>query len=122
MAVWQQSWKLCKAKYWGSIAQKVEVAAECWKGVDISQWQFVANKPSDLPQQENSWDCGVFTCLYARRLVTGGTMVSDQQSIPQFRKHMILELHSQTLLDPSPSNIEKDIYCAVDYVNNYFIG
>lgn len=49
-------------------------------------------------------------------------MVSDQQSIPQFRRHMILELHSQTLLETSPSNIEKDIYCAVDYVNNYFIG
>ena len=49
-------------------------------------------------------------------------MVSDQQSTPQFRRHMILELHNQTLLEPSPSNIEKDIYCAVDYVNNYFIG
>lgn len=57
MAVWQQSWKLCKAKCWGSIAQKVEVAAECWKGLDVSQWQFVANKPSDLTQQEMGLWC-----------------------------------------------------------------
>ena len=35
---------------------------------------------------------------------------------------MILELHSQVLLMASPSNVEKDKYYAVDYVNNYYIG
>ena len=35
---------------------------------------------------------------------------------------LILELHSQTLLEPSLSNSEKDKYYAVDYVNNYYIG
>lgn len=49
-------------------------------------------------------------------------MVSDQQSIPNFRRHMILELHSRTLLEPSPSNIEKDKYYAVDYGKNYYTG
>ena len=48
-------------------------------------------------------------------------MVSDQQSIPNFRRHP-LELHSRTLLEPSPSNIEKDKYYAVDYGKNYYTG
>ena len=60
--------------------------------LDASQWQFVANKPSDLPRQTNSWDCGVFGYLYARFLVTKGVMLCDQHGIPDFRKHMIMEL------------------------------
>ena len=48
-------------------------------------------------------------------------MLSDQHSIPEFRKHMILELHGQVLLPASP-NVEKDKYYAVDYVNNYYSG
>ena len=51
-----------------------------------------------------------------------GNMVSDHWSIPKFRRHMILEVHSQTLLEPSPSNIEKDKYYAVDYDKNYYLG
>lgn len=88
--------------------------------LDASQWQFVANKPSDLPQQTNSWDCGVFGYLYARFLVTKGVMLCDQHGIPDFRKHMIMEL--QVLLPAAPTSIEKDSYYAVDYVNKYYLG
>ena len=48
-------------------------------------------------------------------------MVSDEQSFPNFRRHP-LELYSRTLLEPSPSNIEKDKYYAVDYGKNYYTG
>ena len=102
-------------KMWG-LLQKVD------NSLDMNQWQFVANKPGDLPQQANGWDCGVFVCLYARCLVTKGVMLSDQRSIPDFRKHVIMELHSQALLSASATNIEKDNYYAVDYVDNYYIG
>jgi len=82
-------------KMW-SFLQKVD------NSLDFNHWKFVANQPYDLPRQANSWDCGVFACLYARCLVTKSIMLSDQHSIPEFRKHMILELHGQVLLPASP--------------------
>ena len=85
--------------------------------LDVSQWQFAANKPNDLPQQSNSFDCGFFISLYTRCLFGEGVMLSDEQSISDFRKHTLLELHSQ-----SSFCFEKGSYYAVDYVNNYFIG
>ena len=102
-------------KMW-SLLQKVD------NSLDFNHWKFVANQPYDFLQQANSCDCSVFACLYARCLVTKSIMLSDQHSIPEFRKHMILELHSQVLLPASPPNVEKDKYYAVDYVNNYYIG
>ena len=83
--------------------------------LDFNHCKFVANQPYDLLQHANSWDFGVFAYLYSRCLVTKSIMLSDQHSIPEFRKHMILELHSQVLLPASPPN-------AADYVNNYYIG
>ena len=90
--------------------------------LDFNHCKFVANQPYDLPQHANSWDFGVFAYLYSRCLVTKSIILSDQHSIPEFRKHMILELHSQVLLPASPPNAEKDKYYAADYVNNYYIG
>ncbi|PFX27318.1 Sentrin-specific protease 1 [Stylophora pistillata] len=37
--------------------------------LDEKEWHFVANKPDDLPQQNNNFDCGVFVTLYARCLI-----------------------------------------------------
>ena len=77
--------------------------------LDFNHWKFVANQPYDLLQQANSCDCGVFACLYARCLVTKSIMLSDQHSIPEFRKHMILELHSQVFQHHHPMLRRTDI-------------
>lgn len=74
-------------KMWG-ILQKAD------DSLDANHWQFVVNRPCGIPQQANDWDCGVFLCLYARCLVVSGVML-DRRIIPDFRKHMILELHSK---------------------------
>lgn len=89
--------------------------------LDEREWQFVANKPGDLPQQNNKFDCGVFASLYARYLVTNSVMLVDQPSIQDFRKHMMAELHKRSLIDTS-SNIQMGHYYAVDYVNIFYIG
>ena len=102
-------------KMW-SLLQKVD------NRLDFNHWTFVANQPYYLPQHANSWDFGVFSYLHSRCLVPKSIMLSHQHSIPEFRKHINLELHSQVLLPASPPNIEKDKYYAVDYVNNYYIG
>ena len=111
------SLKASMLKMW-QVLEKVDI------NLDVSQWQFAVNKPNDLPQQSNSFDCGVFNSLYARCLVAEGVMLSDEQSISDFRKHMLLELHSQSLIPVSSATyrIEKGSYYAVDYVNNYYVG
>jgi len=90
--------------------------------LQLKDWDFAANKPTDVPQQTNAVDCGAFICLYARCLATNTPMISSQVNISAFRQHMILELHYQALLPPTFHTIQKDAYYGVDYVNNYYIG
>lgn len=80
-----------------SLLQKIR------RSVLKEQWSFYANKPGEIPQQINQFDCGVFTCLYARCLATRCTMLT-QSHIPTYRKLMIKELH-QKKLSPSPTNV-----------------
>ena len=85
---------------------------------------IAVSKPKNLLQQSNSFDCGVFISLYARCLVAEGVMLSDEQSISDFREHMLLELHSQSLIPVSSAtyHIKKGSFYAIDYVNNYYIS
>lgn len=62
--------------------------------IDASKWSFFSNRPTDIPQQPNGYDCGVFVCLYARCLVLKHP-VPDH--IPTFREVMVLELHQEKL-------------------------
>ena len=62
--------------------------------IDASDWNFYCNKPADIPQQQNDYDCGVYLCMYARCLVLQHPMPLHLAS---FRKIMVLELHEQKL-------------------------
>ena len=88
--------------------------------IDVSQWKFHSSKPKEIPQQHNDFDCGVFVCLYARRLA-GGKMLT-QSNIPEIRKAMILELHDKALHSIPPREILPGDYYTVDYVKNYYFG
>ena len=79
------------------------------------------NKKGDVPEQTNDYDCGVFTCLYARCLVGYGEMICDA-SISDFRKLMLLELHQRKLHPIPPEDILPEQCYAVEYVENYYIG
>ena len=52
----------------------------------------------DIPMQYNSYDCGVFVCMYARYLAADSPFSFDQEDMPNIRKHMALELLSKTLI------------------------
>ena len=92
-----------------------------YESFDKHQWKFVTNSHVSIPVQGNGYDCGVFVCLYARCLVSKGLMIK-QYNIPDFRKHMILELHEKKL-NPIPADPTKvDEYYAVDYINKYYFG
>ena len=89
--------------------------------INISEWSFYVNKPGEIPQQVNQFDCGVFTCLYARCLATKCLMIT-QPHIPAYRKLMIKELHQKKLSPLPPTPVQKGEYYAVDYVKNFYIG
>lgn len=89
----------------------------------IEEWRFYSNKPGDIPSQRNDFDCGVFTCMYARSLVGMSPMIApNSQSISDVRGYMILELHRNSLLPIPPCGLKVDDYYAVDYVSCYYFG
>ena len=89
--------------------------------LDEKEWHFAANKPDDLPQQNNNFDCEVFVTLYARCLIANSTLFVELSSLQDFKKHMVAELHKRRLIAISPK-IQTGMYYAVDYVNKFYIG
>ena len=63
-----------------------------------SQSSFSVNQAKNLPQQYNSFDCGMFVCLYARCLAQRSAFNFTQADVAVFRKHMVLELVYKTIL------------------------
>lgn len=54
-----------------------------------------ANMPfifQNAPQQENGYDCGVFSCQYMECLSRGADFDFDQTNMPYLRQRMILEI------------------------------
>jgi len=90
--------------------------------VNNKEWKFYASVPTDVPQQRNNFDCGVFVCLFARCLALGAKMLM-QPNISAYRKYMVLELQEEMLhpIPPSNSAICGNYY-AVDYVDKFYIG
>ncbi|EGV63326.1 Ulp1 protease family protein [Yamadazyma tenuis] len=64
--------------------------------VDISEYRFLPN--SQVPQQKNGFDCGVFTCICANYLSQSKGLDYSQKDMPIFRHRMIYEiLHGKLL-------------------------
>jgi len=55
-------------------------------------------KEKSVPRQSNSYDCGIFVCLYAQYLAEGLVFNFSQRDIPATRKKIIIELLCNTLL------------------------
>jgi len=64
----------------------------------LSGQHFSSKQERNVPRQENSFDCGVFVCLYARCLAEKSAINFSQADIPTARKHIVLELLCKTLL------------------------
>ena len=79
------------------------------------------NMCNEIPQQQNGYDCGIFTCLYARCLATGCPMVV-QDNIPALRQVMIVELHQRKLSSLPGPTVKAGEYCAVEFVQNFYFG
>ncbi|EJD55463.1 cysteine proteinase [Auricularia subglabra TFB-10046 SS5] len=68
------------------------------KPFDFTSWTDYA--PEDTPQQENCYDCGVFTCQFLETLSRGEEEFAFQQKdMPYLRRKMVWEIGRATLDD-----------------------
>ncbi|KAL7747467.1 hypothetical protein RI367_007223 [Sorochytrium milnesiophthora] len=58
--------------------------------MDLSDWVDYA--PSDIPGQENGYDCGVFACTYADFAVREQPFSFSQNDMDYLRKRMVYEI------------------------------
>ncbi|XP_063067588.1 sentrin-specific protease 2 [Engraulis encrasicolus] len=77
---------------------KEEMSAKKGKDLDLSKWTVCSLKASEIPQQKNGSDCGVFACKYADYISRSRPLTFRQCHMPLFRKLMIWEILNQRLL------------------------
>ncbi|XP_061649704.1 sentrin-specific protease 2 isoform X1 [Phyllopteryx taeniolatus] len=77
---------------------KEEHRAKKGRELDSAKWTVGCMRPTEIPQQKNCSDCGVFACKYAQYIAKGRPLTFRQWHMPLFRKLMIWELVHQKLL------------------------
>ncbi|KAJ8003708.1 hypothetical protein DPEC_G00151120 [Dallia pectoralis] len=75
-----------------------EHQAKKGKDLDMSKWTVSSLRASEIPQQKNGSDCGVFACKYADYIAQGRPLTFRQCHMPLFRKLMIWEILNQKLV------------------------
>ncbi|XP_029974540.1 sentrin-specific protease 1 [Salarias fasciatus] len=68
------------------------------KDLDTSDWTLHSKTRSEIPQQMNGSDCGMFTCKYADYITRDKQITFTQKNMPYFRKRMVWELVNHVLL------------------------
>uniref|UniRef100_A0A1B6KPG0 Ubiquitin-like protease family profile domain-containing protein n=1 Tax=Graphocephala atropunctata TaxID=36148 RepID=A0A1B6KPG0_9HEMI len=66
------------------------------KEYDISNW--TTKNVKEIPQQMNGSDCGMFSCMFAEYLSRNARISFSQSDMPYFRRKMVYEIISKTLL------------------------
>jgi len=89
--------------------------------LQLDDWKFFYNIESDLPQQDNNYDCGVYTCMFAKCLAGLGSVV-DSGSLGEVRKQILLSLHRRCLMEVPEYVVALEQYYAVHYEKKYYIG
>ncbi|KAM3870971.1 uncharacterized protein senp2 [Diretmus argenteus] len=77
---------------------KEEHKAKKGRDLDSSKWTVCSLRASEIPQQKNGSDCGIFACKYADYIAKGKPLTFRQCHMPLFRKVMIWEILNQKLL------------------------
>ncbi|XP_053701735.1 sentrin-specific protease 2 isoform X2 [Synchiropus splendidus] len=66
--------------------------------LDCVKWTVCSVRASEIPQQRNGSDCGVFACKYADYITKEKPFTFKQCHMPLFRKLMIWEILNRKLL------------------------
>ena len=70
--------------------RKVALAADHWAMECVAE----------IPQQMNGSDCGMFACKYAEYIARRSKITFTQKDMPYFRRRMVYEIVTKTLIDP----------------------
>ena len=70
---------------------------KCVGEIDWNEWKFEVVK--SIPKQHNSYDCGVFVCIYAEYLAKGIEFDFTQRDMKLFRQRIKYELLTGKLLE-----------------------
>lgn len=62
---------------------------------DRTNWTGIT--PSNIPQQRNMSDCGVFTCMFAERLSRNHPFDFSQKDMTAIRRRMALDIKRKKL-------------------------
>jgi len=68
------------------------------EALDVSDYR--GENVAGIPQQDNMSDCGMFTCKNAEYLSRNATTLPVQEDMPYFRRRIIYEVVTNTLLHP----------------------
>ncbi|KAM4563445.1 sentrin-specific protease 1 isoform 2-T2 [Odontesthes bonariensis] len=68
------------------------------KELETSGWTLHSKKSSEIPQQMNGSDCGMFTCKYADYITKDKPITFTQKHMPYFRRRMVWEIVNHKLL------------------------
>lgn len=64
--------------------------------LDTSDWK--KENVQNIPRQENTSDCGVFSCMYAEFITRGRPITFTQHNMEYFRKRMVYEICTGELM------------------------
>ncbi|GAW83714.1 sentrin-specific protease 1 [Plasmodium gonderi] len=70
------------------------------KELDVSAWEYNKDGRSEagIPYQENGYDCGVFTCMFAKCLSFNRNFDFSQRDIKEIRMKMVYEISQGCLV------------------------
>uniref|UniRef100_A0A3B4C8H0 Ubiquitin-like protease family profile domain-containing protein n=1 Tax=Pygocentrus nattereri TaxID=42514 RepID=A0A3B4C8H0_PYGNA len=77
---------------------KEEYKVKKGKDLEVLKWTVTSMRATEVPQQKNGSDCGVFVCKYADYIARGHPFTFRQCHMPYFRKAMIWEILKQKML------------------------
>lgn len=58
----------------------------------FNEMEWKTQNVHDIPQQQNGYDCGVFSCMYAEFITRNRPIEFSQEKMPYFRMKMIYEI------------------------------
>ncbi|CRK90990.1 CLUMA_CG004678, isoform A [Clunio marinus] len=65
---------------------------------DTSDWSIESISKYDIPQQQNSSDCGVFSCMFAEFICRDSKITFEQKHMHYFRQKMVFEIVTGELI------------------------
>ena len=65
--------------------------------MDITEHDVQYSIEYDIPQQETSYDCGIYVCEYAEKITRNSSITIEKEDSPIIRKRVRMEIKSLKL-------------------------